>query len=134
MNTNSKVFRAHVKAHILQGVYDYAGEDSDTARACHIWAMFNSAYNYPDNVKRIPNTQARVAEWLAGLPLNIAFADCDILELSESWHGAAHDEKTAERVVANWFNLLAMHLLRIWSNAGINPHVPGPQGCAACYA
>jgi hypothetical protein len=49
--------------------------------------MFDSTYNYPDNRRRYPATQARVAEWLAGLPLNIAYLNGDILDLAEAWHG-----------------------------------------------
>lgn len=49
-------------------------------------------------------------------------------------HGAPHTETQAERVVANWFNLLAMHLMRLWRDAGIDPHRADSQGCVTMYA
>lgn len=129
MPNNSKNFRDLVKAHILAGVYDFEGDD--TARARHIWARFNSEYNYPENITRTPNTQARVAEWLSGLPLHVACANWEILELTEKWEGRKLTEAQEDRALAQWFGLLAFNLLAIWTANGINPHEPGAQGCIA---
>ena len=121
MKTNNKAFQAHVRAHILDALYDYTGPNDDESRARRIRDKFESEYDRPDNRRRTPNHQARVAEWLSGLPLNIAYANCDILALSESWHGESHSEKQAERIVSNWFNLLAFNLILIWREYGIEP-------------
>jgi hypothetical protein len=129
MPNNSTAFRDLVEAHILAGVYDFEGDDA--AKARHIWARFDSEYNYPENRQRTPNTQARVAEWLSGLPLQIAFADWEIIELSEKWQGKTLTEAQKDRALANWFGLLAFNLLAIWKENGIDPHQPGAQGCIA---
>ena len=134
MKTNTDAYRDLIRAHILAGVYDYCGPKNDAVKACHIWAMFDSTYNYPENRKRTPNTQARVAEWLAGLPLNIAYANYDIRRLYEAWHGETLTDEKAEKIIANWFNHVAFHLLGLWQWAGIDPHKPGAQGAVACYA
>ena len=120
MKTNSKAFRSNVQSHILNAIYDYDGPGD--GRAAYIWNKFQAEYNYPDNRRRIPNTQERVAEWLSGLPLNVAYTYSDIIALSESWHGEKHSEKQADRVCENWFNLMAFNLLAIWAAAGIDPH------------
>ena len=122
MKTNSKAFRSQVQAHILAGLYDYDGPETEAARARRIWDKFQSEYNYPENKRRIRNTQERVAEWLAGLPLNIEYTNGGIIALSESWHGEKHSDKTAERVIENWFSLLAFNCLALWERNGINPH------------
>ena len=128
MRTNSNAYRALIRAHILAGIYDYTGPDDDTARARHIWAKFCSEYNHAAERKRTPNIQHRVAEYLAGLPLNIAYSNYDIVQLYQAWHGETLSDKKADSIVANWFNHCAFHLLRIWQDAGINPHIPEVQG------
>lgn len=134
MRTNSKAYRAKVRAHILHSIYDYGGADDDASRARHIWARFMSEFNYPDNQERFPNTQDRVADWLAGLPLNIAYSNADILALAESWHGESFDGARADRIIESWFKHLAFHLLGIWQDAGINPHRADAQGCVPAWA
>lgn len=134
MKTNSNAYKALIRAYILNSVYDYAGPETVQDKARHIWAMFDSTYNYPENRRRTPQTQARVAEWLAGLPLNIAFTNGDILDLAEAWHGETFEGARADRIVANWFNHVAFHLLGLWEFAGIDPHKPGAQGAVAHYA
>jgi hypothetical protein len=128
--TNSKQFRQLVQAHILAGVYDFEGDD--TAKARHIWARFNSEFNYSENRQRTPQTQARVADWLSGLPLHIACANWEILELTEAWRGEPlRAERAKDSALENWFNLLAFNLLDLWTRAGIDPHKPEAQGCTA---
>lgn len=129
MNTGSKHFRAQAQAHILAGVYDFDGDEA--ARARHIWARFNSEYNYPENRARKPNTQERVAEWLSGLPLTIACENYRILQLFEEWTGETLNEAQKDRVLENWFNGLAFNLLAIWTRHGIDPHKADAQGCEA---
>jgi transglutaminase-like putative cysteine protease len=96
MRTNTNAYKALIRAHILTGVYDYEGEDTEAARAAWIFDRFKSEYDYPNNRKRIPNNQARVAEWLSGLPLNIAYWNCDIRQLYETClqHGVSRKQAT----------------------------------------
>lgn len=134
MKTNTNAYKALIRAYILNSVYDYAGPETVQDKARHIWAMFDSTYNYPENRRRYPATQARVAEWLAGLPLNIAYLNSDILDLAETWHGDTFEGARADRIVSNWFNHVAFHLIGLWKFAGIDPHKPGAQGAVAHYA
>jgi len=129
MQKHTQKLSDHIQTHILAGVYDFDGDD--TARARHIWARFNSEYNHPENRQRLPNTQARVAEWLSGLPLHIAFANYEILELWESWTGDTLTEAQGDLVIKLWFGRLAFNLLNLWRAHGINPHTADAQGCIA---
>lgn len=124
MKTNTNAYKALIRAHILESIYDYEGEDSERAKAEWIFNKFAREYDYPDNRKRTPNDQARVAEWLAGLPLNIAYSNYDIIKLYEAWHGETiGDDKAgdakADRIIANWFNHVAFHLIKLWEDHGL---------------
>lgn len=134
MKTNTNAYKALIRAYLLDSICDYAGPETVEAKARHIWAMFDSQGNHEYERRRTPNTQARVAGWLAGLPLNIAYGNGDIVDLAELWHGETFDDVQAERIVSNWFNHVAFHLMGLWERAGIDPHTPGAQGAVACYA
>ncbi len=117
MRTNSKEYRALIRSHILEGLYDFEGDDE--ARARRIFENFTQEYDYPYNRKRTPNHQARIAEWLSGLPLNIAYSNFDICQLYETWHGEKLTDRKAARIIENWFNHCAFHLLKLWEDQGL---------------
>lgn len=114
--TNTKEFTAIVNRYLLDSVYDFEG--SDTEKAQHIWARFQSEYNYKNNRIRLPNLQDRVAEWLSGLALNIEFSYYDIRKRAESWHECKLTDSDAERIYHNWFPFLASKLIRLCEKNG----------------
>lgn len=111
-NTNTNEFKETVFAYICDSVYDFEGDQSTTAQ--HIRDRFESEFNYSQNRTRYPNMQRRIANWLAGLPLNIAYTYHDITEIAEKWHNCTLTEKQRETVQENWFNFLAMKTLQLW--------------------
>lgn len=119
MKTNTNAYRALIRNHIVNGLYDYEGPDTEADRARHIFEKFTREYDYIDNRKRTPNHQARVAEWLSGLPLNIAYSNFDICQLYEAWHGESLSDAKAEKIISNWFNHCAFHLLTMWESHGL---------------
>ncbi|UUV43263.1 hypothetical protein RCCWILLIS_91 [Rhodobacter phage RcCWillis] len=121
LKTNSNAYKAKVYAYLCESIYDFEGTEAECA--AHIWERFNSEYNYPDNRKRIPNLQERVADWLAGIPLNIAVYSADIMQLAESWAETRYTDKQAERIIDNWFNFMAFQILKFWEKHGINPYI-----------
>lgn len=121
-NTNTKAFRATVHAYLAQSILDYTGEDTESARAAYIWQRFDSEYNYSDNVRRYPSLQERVAQWLQGLPLNIAYTYCDIIALAEQWHECKLTEKQADAVIERYFSFMAFRLIQLWEKHGIDVH------------
>jgi hypothetical protein len=69
------------------------------------------------NVERI-GEQSAVKEWLQGLPssINIAFANYEILQIAVKWQSlpADYSERQADKILENWFNLLAAKLCQLW--------------------
>ena len=119
-NTNTSAFRAIVYRYLLDSIYseDCPATD-DKSRAEYIFYRFQMEYNYPDNIRRIPNTQARVAEWLSGLALNIEYTYCDIIKRTEIWHECKLTDKEADTVIEQWFTFLAMKLIQLWRVHGL---------------
>ena len=121
LNSNTKAFRNKVYEYLIDSVYD-CDNMSKAEKVKHIWNRFDSEFNYSQNKIRFPNTQERIADWLAGLPLNIDYKYCDIIARSEQWHESTLTEKESDIVCANWFNFLSMKLLQLWESYEINPH------------
>lgn len=117
-NTNTKEFKEKVFTYLCDSLYDFEGDRE--ARVRRIWEKFQSEFNYPYNRQRTPNLQARVADWLQGLPLNIDFSYVDILARAEEWHECKLTEKQAETIENNWFNFLALKLLQMCKAHGID--------------
>ena len=79
-STNSKEVSAQIEAHILQCVLNDEGEFFTNIKdaAKHMQSEFNRVANYPYNLQRIPNEQARFSDYLNGLPFNFYFYYSDI--------------------------------------------------------
>lgn len=119
--TNTKEFHGLVMSHLIAGAYD-CEDMTESDVIAHTFNRFQSEYNYAQNRIRIPNTQARVAEWLSGLALSVAYTYHDIIVLSEQWHGCTLSEKERDRACKQWFSMLAMHLMRAWRKQGLHPY------------
>jgi hypothetical protein len=69
------------------------------------------------NVKRV-GEQVAVREWLQGLPssIGIAFMNYEILQIAVTWGSmpADYTERQADKILDNWFNLLAAKLCQLW--------------------
>ena len=120
-NMNSNAARAVIFRYILDSVRDDECEGmNDSDKACYLWARFESEYNYANNRKRIPNLQARVAEWLSGLAIGIEYANAGIVALAEQWQGRTLTDKQAERVIDNYFSFVAFKVMQLCKAHGIN--------------
>ena len=115
--TNTAEFKETVFQYLADSAYDFEGSQAETAQ--HIRNRFESEFNYPDNKRRTPNNQARVAAWLSGLPLNIAAYYVDIIALAETWHECQLTDKQADVICENWFNFLAFKLIQLWAKHGV---------------
>ena len=118
---NSKAARAVIFRYILDSVRDTECEGmNDSDKAAYLWARFESEYNYPDNRKRIPNLQSRVAEWLSGLAIGIAYTNADIVALAEEWQDCKLTDKQSERVINNYFSSMAFKVMQLCKAHGVN--------------
>ena len=119
-NTNTKEFRAMMFAYLADATPDDEGVlETERDKAQRIKDKFTSEYDHAYERQRTPNEQQRIAGWLAGLPLMIDYANGDIIERCEEWHGVKLDDKQAERVVSNWFHFMAMQVLKMWKHHNV---------------
>ena len=118
-NTNTKAFRATVWEYLANSLYDFDGDfDSRVAR---LYEKFADEYDHPANrAYHGHNIQAMVSGWLSGLPLNIAYSYCDIIEVSESWHECKLTEAQADMICERWFDFLAFKLIQLWRKNGVD--------------
>lgn len=98
----------------------YARHPTINRRAYFLAHRFEREYNYAQNRARRPNLQDRVAEWLAGIAIGIAFDYVGIERDANMLH-APHrlTEAQLDRVTGQWFKHMAHQLMRIWDKCGI---------------
>jgi len=100
-------------------------EDPDTEletpkdKIDYVFIEFNRVANYPYNLQRIPNNQARLADYLMGLPFGFDFANYRILELAKEWGGLPENatKKQEDRILDNYWSFMALQLLQIKNNS-----------------
>lgn len=120
MNTNSKEFKAIVRAYLMTCIpdvqtiaaeYDQIVENTDKARVNWVVDTFDREYGCEYNLKRWPNRQERFKEWLMGLTgaCRVDFMNYRIIELAKEWGSlpANATEKQEDKIVANWFNFIS---------------------------
>ena len=101
--------------------YDQGIEfENDLQRISFVLDSFKK-FDYPDNKKRIPNLCDRIADWLQGLPGQIAidYENYKIISLGQSW-GYCQNEKKTDDFIDNWFSMVAYRLLQIAEKVGYN--------------
>ena len=121
MNTNSKEFKAIVRAYIMACVpdvqtiaaeYGQTIEDTDKARVNWVADTFNRDYRHA--VKHYGKQRA-FSEWLQGLPsaIHIDFMNYRIIELAKQWGSLPADdtEWQEDKIISNWFNFI---LFKFW--------------------
>ena len=117
MNTNTKEFKAQVRAYIMACIpdvqtiaaeYDQTIEDTDKARVNWVVDTFNSEYGHA--VKQYGKQRA-FSEWLQGLPsaIRIEYRNYRIIEIAKRWGSlpANATEKQEDRIISNWFNFIS---------------------------
>lgn len=99
------------------------GKDFATDRDALLffWDSFNAEFNDAYNKKRYRNLQARIANYLQGLPSCIAvdYWNDDIINIGRAW-GFCQTERKAAQFVENWFNVIALRIIQASDKVGIN--------------
>ena len=96
---------------------------NDFERIAFFLGTFDSEYNNAYNKRICPNLQARIAEYLRGIPscLSCAFTYYDIIGQGIAWGIlSGRDDKKADKFCENWFNVLAFRVLQIADKVGYN--------------
>lgn len=120
IKTNSKAFNEKAFAYILDAIdgENYDREFSnDTDKLQFLADTFKSEYGHPTNLKYHKTWQNTLANWFMGLPsaISIEFRNHSILELAVKWGSLSESatEKEQDKVIANWFNLMAFKTLQL---------------------
>ena len=82
----------------------------------YLFDRFESEYNHSYNIKRYPNEQTRLAEWLKGLPsvINLPFMYNEILDFYKQVYNMDSFTYLQKcRLIKNYFNFIAYHLIKL---------------------
>lgn len=122
MNTNTNLYRERIEKFILDHL-DFSEnsetELSDYQKINAFFEEFKRVADYPYNLRKFPNEQDRIADYLQGVPSNCNFPIyyADIIEATHELHGIDEDEELSEKqiesILDNYYNHLAFHLIRI---------------------
>ena len=119
LRTNSKKYLNNIQTYLLNAIDSEGYENqptTDKEKISFLIDCYNSEYNHAYNVKMYPNEQVRFGNWLSGLPsvLNIPFYPFEILKLARQLQEVEkYDKKTEERICENYFNFIALHILKL---------------------
>ncbi len=119
MKTNSKKYLQNIQSYILERIdgtdYEVKTETKEQ-KIQYLFDCFESEYNYAYNKHRYPNLQTRLANWLSGLPscIDLPFSNYDIIKLSKTLLEVdTLPQKTEERILANYWNHMSYHILKL---------------------
>lgn len=82
----------------------------------YLFNRFENEYNHSYNIKRYPNDQTRLAEWLKGLPsvINLPYIYNFIIELyGEFYNMDRFTPEQQKRLIKNYYNFIAYHLIKL---------------------
>ena len=111
LRTNTKIYRERIKGYIISCIDSEDVHLSESDKIPYLMQRFESETRH--NIKRYPNDQDRMANWLAGLPFNFDFESHRILEVAQELHGCELTDKQEDTILNNWWNHLAYHILRL---------------------
>lgn len=123
MKTNTNTYCQAFENYTLCCIEDLDnGTDFDDIKDCLAYAIerYNSEFNLDYNKRRTPNHQARLADYIAGLPFGFAFCNDDILAVYKQLHGEPCEPKKEQKIIEGWWSHLALMLERIASKHGLS--------------
>ena len=119
LRTNTKKYLSNIQTYLLNAIDSEGYENqptTDKEKINFLIDCYNSEFNHAYNVKMYPNEQIRLGNWLSGLPsvLNIPFYPSEIIKLAKDLQEVkTYDKKTEERICENYFNFIALHILKL---------------------
>jgi hypothetical protein len=125
LKTNSNKFKLNFKNEILADINEDVDHLSDIEKLHYLAETIERQINYEYNVKRCPNTQERLANYLSGLAFNFCEGYPDqIIKQAERLVEGKFPEKKHNQIIENYFMFMALHLMRlIEKELNINFHV-----------
>lgn len=120
---NSKEFWKRFQGYFMECVTDDGNEFDSVEKALgYFWSRFSVEFNYAYNKKRIPNLQARIADYLQGLPFGFDWNYPGIIEAAKRLGTADENtpEKKLDKINENWFKWLAAKIMQFSEKNDIN--------------
>ena len=121
LKTNSKKYLINIRTYLssaIDGTDNGVETTTPAQKLAFLFETFDNEFNHKYNVKAYPNTQDRLAQWLAGLPsaISLPFYCYDIIELAKELQEVdTYTKKMEDRICENYFNHMAYHLLK-WNS------------------
>ena len=83
----------------------------------YIYNRFESEYVHQYNLRKYDfNKTLIMTEWLSGLAISCDFYPYDIIKVAKELHNLdpkhIFSEKLEDKICDNWFNLLAIHIMK----------------------
>lgn len=115
LRTNTKQHNANVRQFIISNIAEDINGRSESAQIDWIAEDLDRQVNYEYNLKRLPNFQDRIADYLQGLPYS--FVACYNDEMIEQaclfMEVETLDEKLGQKIIANYYNFMAFQLIKL---------------------
>ena len=113
---NNKLAFDYILENIKPENYDRVCSN-DAEKLFFIIDCFDKEVNYENNKKRIPNLQARFADYLMGLPncFTVDFENYKIIEIAKQWESIPQNatEKQEDKIISNWFNFISAKFFQL---------------------
>tara|TARA_R100001163_G_C4912260_1_gene96090 strand:- start:74 stop:478 length:405 start_codon:yes stop_codon:yes gene_type:complete len=114
LKTNSKKFKLNFRNEILANINDDVENLSDIDKLKYLAETIEKQINYAYNLKRYPNTQQRLANYLSGL----AFGFCEgyshkMIEQAERLIEGKFPENKKDKIIENYYSFIALHLMKL---------------------
>ena len=120
LKTNTKQYKENFKNYFNTLFLDHENENITNINSFLIYSK--NEWNFTNNKKRIPNLQARFADYLQGLPYGFSFAyRCEILELAAELHELKKvPENKEDIIIKNFYNHCSAMFLKLADKEIIN--------------
>jgi hypothetical protein len=117
LKTNSKVYQDRIFKYLL-GIID--DEESigmtDSKKIKFLFERWDEEHNNAYNKKKFPNEQARLADWISGLPssINLPAYNHEVLDLAKELHDVKFLSDRQENIITeNFYSHVASQLLKL---------------------
>jgi hypothetical protein len=116
---NSKKFAENMRSYLLDCFENEENTEHLTPdqKFIYIYNRFESEYVHQYNLRKFDfNKTLIMTEWLSGLAISCDFYYNDILKVARKLHDLkpdfVFDEKTEDKICEQWFQLLAIHIIK----------------------
>jgi hypothetical protein len=121
VRTNTNNFKKRAYNYLIDAMRNDENEDENPETVVlDFFTQYETAGNFDNNKRRIPNNQERLADYLMGLPTNLPYSNYQILEDAKTLHGCKELTAKEETTIINGhWSFWALHILSL-ENLALN--------------